>query len=183
MNLRFSNGGLRTAVHKGQYHDQVLARCMQLNAAGHVYSLDHDAEFAEITRANLTRCGLDDWATVVDAPLRPHQLGEKTWNWYSEENLPDVSIDLLVVDGPPMPIDPLIRYPAGPVLFPRLANGATVFLDDAARDGEQWIIEEWIKEFPAIQRREFYCEKGCVLLRFDNLDNARHSFNQKEPTQ
>ena len=26
MNLRFLNGGLRAAVHKGRYHDQVLER-------------------------------------------------------------------------------------------------------------------------------------------------------------
>ena len=144
----------------------VLARCMQLNGSGHVYSLDHDPEFAEETRANLLRYGLAEWATIIDASLRPHVLGDEKWNWYSEENLPDSTIDLLVVDGPPEPFGPLIRYPAGPILFPRLSAGGMVFLDDAAREDELRIVERWMEEFDGLQRREYDCEKGAISLRF-----------------
>ena len=69
---------------------------------------------------------------------------------------------MLVIDGPPMPVGPLVRYPAGPIFFPKLAPGATVFLDDAARDDEKRIIERWQREFPDFEIRNYPCEKGCV---------------------
>ena len=71
---------------------------------------------------------------------------------------------MLVIDGPPMPVGPLVRYPAGPILFPKLAPGAAVFLDDAPRDDEKRIIERWMQEFPGLQREDHPCEKGCVSL-------------------
>lgn len=142
----------------------VLARCMQLNGSGHVYSLEHEPEFAGSTRANLERHRLSDWATVVDAPLRPLELNGETWPWYAHEALPELTIDMLVIDGPPMPVGPEVRYPAGPVLFLKLAPGATVFLDDAARDDEKRIVERWKREFAGLQCQDHDCEKGCVSL-------------------
>ena len=38
----------------------VLARCMQINGSGHVYSLEHEAEFVKATEAELKRHGLGD---------------------------------------------------------------------------------------------------------------------------
>ena len=73
---------------------------------------------------------------------------------------------MLVIDGPPMPVGPLVRYPVGPILFPKLAPGAVVFLDDAARDDEKRIIERWQREFPDLERQDHDCEKGCVSLSF-----------------
>ncbi len=54
--------------------------------------------------------------------------------------------------------------PVGPVLFPKLAPGAAVFLDDAARDDEKRIIERWEREFPDLERQDHGCEKGCISL-------------------
>ena len=53
----------------------VLARCMQLNGAGRVLSLEHDPYYAEQTRRQLQHHGLQDWAQVVDAPLQKQLLG------------------------------------------------------------------------------------------------------------
>lgn len=142
----------------------VLARCMQLNGVGRVYSLEHQPDFSESVRANLARHGLEEWATVIDAPLRPCELGDKSWLWYAEDKLLDGQIDLLVVDGPSEEIGPLARYPAGPLLFPRLRAGAMVFLDDAARDSEKEIIKRWTREFPSLELRDHDCEKGAVSL-------------------
>ncbi len=73
---------------------------------------------------------------------------------------------MLVIDGQPMPVGRLARNPAGPILFPKLASGAAVFLDDAARDDEKRIIERWQREFPDLERQDHDCEKGCVSLSF-----------------
>lgn len=144
----------------------VLARCMQLNGGGKVYSLEHDRQFAAQTRAQLRRHGLQDWATVVDAPLTPHQIDGAAWPWYDLAQLPELpAIDLLVIDGPPQATRPQARYPAGPLLFPRLRTGAAVFLDDAARPDEQAILLRWRQEFPELAYTQQSCEKGCALLR------------------
>ena len=55
---------------------------------------------------------------------------------------------MLVIDGPPQAAGTQARYPAGPLLFPRLAPGAAVYLDDAARSDEQAILRRWRSEFP-----------------------------------
>ncbi len=164
------DAGPRTIVECGSGTSTVvLARCMQLNEAGHVYSLEHESEFAATTAAELARHGLSDWATVIHAPLRPHDLSGQSWPWYSHEALPNGKIDMLIIDGPPEPVAPLARYPAGSILFPRLSAGATVFLDDSDRDDEKRIIERWIQEFPGLQRQDHPCEKGCASLAWPGV--------------
>lgn len=150
----------------------VLARCMQLNGAGRVVALDHDAHYAEETRRNLERHGLSEWAEIIHAPLQKRARGADEWNWYDLRNFPDVRIDMLVVDGPPMPLGKMIRYPAGPVLFPRLSSTAAVFLDDAGREDERRIVERWIAENADFRVEKIQCEKGCVLLRSSTPDKT-----------
>jgi predicted O-methyltransferase YrrM len=143
----------------------VLARCMQLNGAGKVLSLEHDAYFARQTRMQLRQHGLEDWAQVVDAPLATQELGGQSWLWYDLSSLPRAfNIDMLVIDGPPQATGEMARYPAGPQLFPRLNAGAHVFLDDAARADETAIVQRWQREFPFLQHTAHGCEKGCAVL-------------------
>jgi predicted O-methyltransferase YrrM len=144
----------------------VLARCMQINGAGKVYSLEHDAAYAQATRAQLARHGLSDFACVLVAPLRPHQIGKQSWPWYAHEVLPaDLDIDMIAIDGPPMATAALARYPAGAALFHRLTANGAVFLDDARRDDEQAILQRWKSEFPSLNLSVRDCEKGCAVLR------------------
>ena len=143
----------------------VLARCLQLNGAGKLYSLEHDRAYAQRTRAQLLRHGLQDWAQVLDAPLIAHDFGGEKWPWYDVAQLPPaIGIDLLVIDGPPQATRTLARYPAAPLLFPRLAPGGTVFLDDALRPAEQAALVRWRNEFPGLQQSVLPCEKGCAVL-------------------
>lgn len=143
----------------------VLARCLQLNGAGKVLSLEHDPYYAAQTRQQLQRHGLQEWARVLDAPLQPHALSGETWPWYDIGALPaDLAIDLLVIDGPPQATRALARYPAGPLLFPRLHPGGQVFLDDAARSDELAIVQRWQREFPSLRHTMRVCEKGCAVL-------------------
>ena len=66
-----------------------------------------------------------------------------------------------MIDGPPYSIGRLARYPAGPMLFDKLTDGGTVFLDDADRVEETEICDRWAKEFPALDMQAEFCEKGC----------------------
>lgn len=142
----------------------VLARCAQLNGAGHVYTLEHLPEAAEQTRRNLRQHGLEEFVTVLEAPLRNYELGGQTWSWYSTEGLPEGGIDMLFVDGPPATTQSLARYPAGPLLLARMTPGAAAFLDDANRSEEKQIVERWAREFPTFRRGQLDCEKGCAFF-------------------
>ena len=54
----------------------VLARALR-EVGGRLYSLEHDLAWAERTRSLLDDEGLDRFARVVDAPLRPHPTGHR----------------------------------------------------------------------------------------------------------
>lgn len=141
----------------------VAARCLQLNGSGHVYSLEHDPNYAGKTRKLLDRYGLAAWATVLDAPL---QTKHTETPWYTEEVIPEdlASIDILIVDGPPSQIAPLARLPALLRLLPRMTRNALIIVDDADREDEREMVRRWKQSFPEFQQIDLYCEKGCVLL-------------------
>ena len=143
----------------------VSARCLQLLGHGHVYSLDHESSYATATREHLSKLGLDQFATVIDAPLISRDVDGVPYSWYCpKESLPE-RIDLLVVDGPPSDAGTLARYPALPLLFGRLASGAEILVDDANRPDEQEMLNRWRVEFPTLLPRLVpSCEKGCMAL-------------------
>lgn len=142
----------------------VAARCCQLNGFGHVFSLENGPEFAEKTRQLLRESGLMDWATVIDAPIREFSLSSEMYPWYSIDLLPNSPIDLLVIDGPPRFLRKHARYPAGPLLIPRLRNNGLIILDDADREDEKAIIQKWQDQFPGFSIEKRPAEKGLALL-------------------
>jgi len=142
----------------------VAARCCQMNGTGHVFSLENSPEYAQKTRRLLADSGLQDWATVIDAPLQQVELGAERYSWYTLDGLEARSIDLLVVDGPPAGLREQARYPAGPLLVPRLSADGAVMLDDADRPDEKRIIERWRAEFGDLMAESRSAEKGLVVL-------------------
>jgi predicted O-methyltransferase YrrM len=141
----------------------VIARCLQISGSGHLFSLEHDPEYAERTTAMLGRHGLSEWATVLHAPLIDHGAGTV---WYDDSVLPEGigPVDLLVVDGPPADTAPLARLPALPRLRRLFAETAIVILDDAAREEETEIVRRWLAEAPEFKARYLPHEKGCAIL-------------------
>lgn len=145
----------------------VLARCLQINGKGKLYSLEHDPVYARRTRRQLELHGLADWASVIDAPLVTQTFGTRQQTWYDSSALSGLqSIDMVVIDGPPQAVGETARYPAGPVLFHRLAPAAAVFLDDAMRHGERTALQLWAEEFPQLEILFLPCEKGAAVLRY-----------------
>lgn len=142
----------------------VLARAVQANGTGHVFSLEHEPQYASRTRDELRREGLESFATVIDAPLRSHQLGDETWQWYEIDAVP-TTIDMLVVDGPPGSIQFRARYPAIPILRGRITPGAAVFLDDADRQDEKGIVTAWLADAEFERAGSLKAEKGIAWLR------------------
>lgn len=146
----------------------MLARCCELNGGGRVFSLENGTEFAEKTRSEIARYGLDKYATVIDAPLTKQPVKGREYQWYALESILARNIDMLVIDGPPGFIQRHSRYPALPLLSDRLADECTVFLDDAARPGEREIVAMWQAEFPGIEHEYLGLERGCSILQIRN---------------
>lgn len=141
----------------------VLAQCCKNNGVGHVFSIDHNIEYASQTDAELRRRGLDPFVTIVKAPLGTCDLNGKSWMWYQLSYIPEwTEIDMLIIDGPPIPIEPMIRYPAGPILLTRLAAQGRAFLDDGDRADERAISNRWTTEIGGLTKRNHPTEKGCI---------------------
>ncbi len=121
----------------------VIAQALHLAGGGRLTSIDGDRGFADETRALLAAQGLS--ADVRAVPLATPPGG---WpgEWYDHGPLPDV-IDLLVVDGPPWALHPLVRGAAAS-LFDRIPIGGRVMLDDAARPGERLVARRWARAWP-----------------------------------
>lgn len=142
----------------------MLARCCALNGSGHVHSLENGADYAANTRREIARYGLDEYSTVLHAPLTLHAVNGVEYQWYDTASLTARNIDLLIIDGPPGFLQRHSRYPALPLLRMRLAARCTVFMDDAARPDEQELVEMWLGEMPDARHEYIANERGCAIL-------------------
>ena len=147
----------------------LIGRILKEAGHGRLYSLDHDAHWAEQTRRHVRASGLEDYVRVLDAPLTKQRVGDGEYSWY---DVPDEvrevdQIDLLVVDGPPQAIDPqgLPRYPALPTFYAQLSPAASVYVDDAGRPRETEMVQRWLREYPEFTPQMHNTVPGTCLLR------------------
>ena len=123
----------------------IAARALRRSGGGQLLSVDQHADFVAATCQWLADHDLS--ADIRTAPLERHV---PSWpgRWYAIDDLPD-RIDLLIVDGPPWAVHPLVRG-AAECLFARLAPGGVILLDDAARPGERIVARRWRRRWPSI---------------------------------
>lgn len=124
----------------------IIAKALSLHGGGRLVSFDQHADFTASTGSWLAGHGLA--ADMRHAPLGTPP-GDWPGLWYQLEDVP-AAIDLLVIDGPPWALHPLVRG-AAESLFPRLSNRAMVLLDDAARPGERLVARRWRQRWPAMR--------------------------------
>lgn len=124
----------------------VIAKALSMFGGGRLISYDQHQEFVAATAHWLA-----SQSVVADLRHAPLGLPPGDWPglWYQPIDLP-TDIGLLVIDGPPWALHPLVRG-AAESLFPRLADGATILLDDAARPGERIVARRWRKRWPGIR--------------------------------
>ncbi|MGV3638602.1 MAG: class I SAM-dependent methyltransferase [Flavobacteriales bacterium] len=144
----------------------IIGLCLQRLGAGKVVALEHDPIYVEKTRAAIALHGLQEYATVIHAPLVEHVVKGAKHQWYDLSALQlSGTIDLLVVDGPPETTQKLARYPAVPLLAPKFSKGARVLLDDGSRPDERLMAQRWSEENPGSQLEFLYLEAGAWSLR------------------
>jgi predicted O-methyltransferase YrrM len=126
-----------------------------------VISIDNSAEYAQKTKQMLAAHGISN-VDVRVAPLTPHASGVE---WYDVAQLADLSnIDLLFIDGPPGSKNDRARHPALAECLSKLSPRAIVVIDDAGRDGEKDLAQEFAKALPSHTLEFLPHEKGTAVL-------------------
>jgi predicted O-methyltransferase YrrM len=163
---RVSDPSVRTILECGSGSSTVwfATALAKRGGEGRVVALESSADYAESTRAELAKHGLQDRAEVLHAPLIDTAVpGRDNQPWFDISVLPDLPpVDLLFVDGPVGGIARQVRYPAFPLLADRLARKATVVLDDTGRPAEAAIVKAWQQD----------CFSGRRLREIRRLDRA-----------
>lgn len=146
----------------------VMAYAIQKVGVGKLVSMDHDATYAEKTRAELQRHQLDHLVTILHTPLILTTTGGGGGSqpWYDLAQIQDVApINMLIVDGPPLSTCPDARLPAFEQLSGRLAPGCIVVIDDSIRSEEKSSLDAWSSACNVSRNEDIPSEKG-VSVRY-----------------
>ncbi|MEX0649220.1 MAG: class I SAM-dependent methyltransferase [Balneolaceae bacterium] len=132
---------------------------------GKLISIDHDPIYTEKTLNKIHHHKLEKFIELRNAPLTKTELNGKRWNWYNTDQLHfDKTIDLVIVDGPPVKTQKDARYPALPLLFNHLSQSSVIIIHDTHRDAESRIVDSWLENFPVFEKEPFSTEKGITIL-------------------
>ena len=135
---------------------------LKKNGFGKIISLDHSKEFSDKTKHEIKKHNLEDYAKVIYSPLKK----QNNLRWYDISSLDKIeSIDLLIIDGPPIKLGRNARYPAIPFLFDKLSDNAIILLDDARRKNERETIKLWKNEYNCFEFRYIENDKGLCVIK------------------
>lgn len=145
----------------------VLGAAMQKFSNGKVASFDHEQNFTIKSNRFLEVNDLSEIVKVTYSPLMNYDLDGTEWQWYSEREINNIEnmIDLLVVDGPPIFLQEKSRFLALPMLFDKLSTNSTIVLDDANRENEKQVVEDWLEFLKTRQVKH-------SIITFENFDKG-----------
>lgn len=144
----------------------LIARTLQamgINDSTHI-AVDHESKYLGISKDYARLNGVEERVIWLDCPLQHFQEFDKLWYGGLTEKLAGRKIDLLIIDGPPAPLQPMSRYPALPLLLPFMSEHCTIVLDDAIRDEEQEIARRWVAENPMFSIELLLDGHGMAVL-------------------
>lgn len=132
----------------------VMARSLsKCNSEGKVTSIENDPYYCDHLNDLALKGGLSEVVRFIYAPLYPCPYLPKN-KWYDHNVLQGIvndqeMHDMVVIDGPPAWNNKikLSRYGAIPFIIDHLADGYSIFLDDANRKGEKEIMKMWEERY------------------------------------
>lgn len=142
----------------------IAAHCLTRDCS--LDSVEHDAHYLERTRALLRDTGVDGSVRIHHAPIRVILAGGYVGLGYDLRHvLAHGPFDFAIIDGPPAL--GVGRFMTLPSIWPHLAAGAIVLLDDAARDPLEGVwLTQWnalLKDSIRMRVHRGYA-KGLALL-------------------
>ena len=144
----------------------IIARTLQIlgeKSTIHI-AVDHEAKYIDLTHNAAQLNGVAEKIEFLHCPLERYESLDKLWYGGLVEKLGNRKIDLLIIDGPPGPLQPMSRYPALPILAAHLAEHCTIILDDAIRHDEQVIAKQWVEEHPDFTLNLTFEGHGMAIL-------------------
>jgi predicted O-methyltransferase YrrM len=143
----------------------VIAYALEKLGRGQVVALEHDAGYADKTRAEIERHGLSRYAKVVHAPLEPLEVSGEHHVWYARSALDGLkNVDLVVDDGPPKYLGKMLRYASLPMFIKRLSPRG-LFVLDAIGEEEPKVIARWKANYPHMSFEQLATKKGNLVAR------------------
>jgi len=152
----------------------LIGYALDEQGGGRLVSFDDNEWYWRETERDIRSHGLSDVVEVRLAPLKAVSFRGQTWLWYDRGAFSDLrNIDLLIIDGPPGGYQELSRYPALPVLYDSLTEGALVILDDSKRPDERKMLDLWASEFPNCALESVDTLNGAAILKKGSLERER----------
>lgn len=119
-------------------------------------SIDEDERYVRRTRAWLQAEGLVHRVAFQVAPCADN-------GWYGLPESPVQSLDFLFVDGPSSRVEgDNVRASALSFFKPHLTATSAILVVDAKRD--QWMVRDWLDEWPHARATYYDTERGAALL-------------------
>ena len=144
----------------------ILASALRRKNAGRLITIEHDESFMRELGALLRAAQLARWVSLHHAPrMQPEDPGDDELNLSA---LPELPIDLALIDGPPGIKDygSLARGRPLQWALKHLKPKGTIFLDDANRPAEQSLLAKLMGEHDDLHCQMIYTEKGLAKLTF-----------------
>jgi predicted O-methyltransferase YrrM len=128
-----------------------IGKLLKQTGQGHLYSIEENEHWYARVANLIETQDLGDFITLVYAPIEQQEGMEQGTRWYAASTIESLMsklshIDLLIVDGPST-VDIYSRFPALPVLFPRLGKDSLIILDDVNRSQEIAVLNKWQKTY------------------------------------
>ncbi len=129
----------------------VVGNLLRQQGHGHLYAIEQDEAWSQLMQSVLVGQALNDYVTLLYAPLVPYgDLGSEEnpgGLWYSTDVIQAAlegiqHIDLLVIDGP-IGVNRYSRFPALPYLAAKCDEDTLIVLDDTNRQDERFVLERW----------------------------------------
>ncbi len=150
----------------------IIGYCFKMLGKGQVFSLEHDLFYVEKSKSLIAKHGLEEYVTIVHAPLKKYEINDKEWIWYDIDCLSDsMPVDMIVVDGPPNYIQDLSRYPVVPLLYEKMSDNSILVLDDGVREEEKEITRRWENEFEDISIEYLNFQSGAFVVNKSYQNN------------
>ncbi len=167
MEIIFEKKPVRTFEVGSGLSTLIIGHCLKKLGQGKLIAIEHEQKYLEQSQSMINVHGLNDFVSIIHAPIKEYAIGGKKWLWYEDtvmKSLPEKSIDFLLIDGPPESLQPLSRYPAIPLLYKYIRKDALAILDDANRPGEKEIMEKWKNEYKTLRYHKGETERGAFII-------------------
>ena len=149
-----------------------LIKRNQLNA--NVITVENNESWSNLLTELLKKEDLDQFVKIICAPLSECDLALESSKWYDRTNMTieisNKTFDLLLVDGPSAfeSGQEKSRYPALPYLFDQLYANCSIYLNNASRKGEAFVLQCWEEKFSLKFQLKggnlAYCSRGNAFL-------------------